>query len=105
MSAILDYVIFRVPHGIDLDDPDTRGRLDGMAERLTMRQYKGKRPRALLFGETDWIITSDWRDVERFQPAHRCPTCLAANDQAVAHLKEHPSDRLALGNLTYEEIW
>ena len=53
----------------------------------------------------EWLITSDWQDVERSQPAHDCPTCRAGNDQAIAFLKEHPDQRLALGNLRYWELW
>jgi hypothetical protein len=53
----------------------------------------------------DWLITSDWRDVEAHQPAHQCPTCIAGNDQAMAFLKEHPTERLALGNMRYWEVW
>ena len=58
-----------------------------------------------MFMETHWKITSDWREVEQFQPAHDCTTCRAGNDQAMAFLKEFPDRRLAVGNLTYIEVW
>ena len=104
-QPILDYVIFGVPFGTVLDD-DMRARLDRASEALLMRQYRGRRhPRALLLDATRWLITSSWEDVLAFQPDDGCPTCLAGNDQAVAFLKEHPDRCLALGNLSYVEVW
>jgi hypothetical protein len=104
-EPVQDYVILGVPEGATLEDEDAADVLEQMAYRAVIGQYKGRTPKALLFTETHWKITSDWREVEQFQPAHQCPTCIAGNDQAQAFLKEHPEKRLALGNLTYVEIW
>lgn len=99
-----DYVILKVPHNIDPDDPGARLAMDRMAEHQVMRQYE-RPPRALLLDQIDWLVTSDWQEVERFQPAHDCAECQAGNARAIAFLKEHPEERLALGNMHYVEIW
>jgi hypothetical protein len=104
-EPIIDYVVLGVPEGATLEDDEVADTLEQVAMRTVIAQYEGRHPRALLFLETHWIITSDWREVERFQPAHQCPTCIAGNDQAQAFLKEFPEKRLALGNLTYIEVW
>ena len=100
-----DFIVLGLPPGTSPDEPGILDKLDRMSERTVIDQYKGKRPRAIVMRETEWLITSDWREVERFQPAHDCATCRAGNDQAIAFLKEHPERRLALGNLHYEEVW
>ena len=99
-----DYIIIKVEPDASIDTPGLKERLNVAADRMIVAQYKGKRPTAILL-RTEWIITSDWRDVEQYQPDHDCAQCRAANDQAIAFLKEHPEERLALGNLHYEEIW
>lgn len=104
-EPIADFIVLGVPASVTLDDPEVRQKLDDMATLTMMGQYKGKRPKALLMKDIEWLITSDWEDVERFQPAHDCAACRAGNDQAIAMLKEFPEKRLALGNLFYWEIW
>jgi hypothetical protein len=104
-EPILDYIILRVPPHVDPDGEDARKLMNQMAEFQVMGQYKPKdRPKAIVLDPIEWLITSDWEEVERTQPAHQCAACLAGNDQAVAFLKEHPDQRLALGNLKYWEI-
>jgi hypothetical protein len=104
-EPIQDFIVLTVPPGVDPDDPEVRKKLEDQVSLNVMGQYKGKRPRALAMDPVEWLITSDWEDVERFQPAHDCAACRAGNDQAIAFLKEHPDKRLALGNLRYWEIW
>jgi hypothetical protein len=104
-QPIQDYIVLGVPAEADLSSEGTADALEHLAMKNVINQYKKDRPRAILFLETHWKITSDWREVEEFQPAHQCAACQAGNDQAIAFLKEHPDKRLALGNLTYVEIW
>ena len=101
-DVIDDFIVLGVPDNVEVIDKEA---LDIMAERTVASQYKGRRPRALLFTATEWLITSDWREVEAFQPAHDCAACRAGNDQAIAFLKEFPERKLALGNLHYVEVW
>jgi hypothetical protein len=103
-EPINDYIVLRVPDSFVLDE-GAWAVLDRLAEGVTMNQYKGRRPKALVMDHIEWRITSDWRDVEEFQPEHDCVTCRAANDQAIAYLREFPEGRLALGNLRYLEVW
>jgi len=100
-----DFIVLGVPDDASLEDEDMVDKLERMAQRTILAQYTGQRPRALLLYATQWVITSDWEEVERFQPAHDCPACRAGNDQALAFLKEFPHKRLALGNLHYTEVW
>ena len=104
VEPILDFIILKVPTHVDVGDPDQQVQMEMRAQYQVMNQYQHK-PKAVLLDPIEWLVTSDWHDVEDFQPAHQCPTCLAANDQAIAFLKEHPDERLALGNLRYREIW
>ena len=104
-EPILDFIVLTVPTEVDPEHPAFREYLDRLADHTTMSQYQGKKPKALVMDKIEWLITSDWEDVERQQPAHDCATCRAGNDQAIAFLKEHPDKRLALGNLRYWEIW
>jgi hypothetical protein len=103
--VIDDFIILGVPDDANLENDDTCDRLERIAELNVIGQYHGRKPRALLYTATEWKITSDWREVEAFQPAHDCAQCTAANDQAMAYLKEHPEKRIALGNLHYVEVW
>jgi hypothetical protein len=103
-KPIEDYIIFKVTPGTDPDQPEQRAWMNRMAEAQVMGQYK-RPPRTILMDPVDWLVTSDWREVERFQPAHDCAECQAGNEGAIAFLKEHPDERLALGNLRYWEIW
>jgi hypothetical protein len=104
-EPIQDFIVLTFPPDLDPDEPEVREYLDRLAEYQTMAQYKGRKPRALVMDRTEWVVTGDWREVERIQPAHDCTVCRAANDQAMAYLKEHPDKRLALGNLRYWEVW
>jgi hypothetical protein len=104
-DLIQDYVILGMPPDVDPDSPDVREALNRLAERQVLMQYKGKPPKALVIDPIEWLITSDWRDVEAFQPAHDCEDCRSGNERAIALLKEHPTKRLALGNMTYLEMW
>jgi len=100
-----DYIVLAVPDNASAEDEDTMDMLEHKAELTVAGQYTDRRPKAILFLKTEWLITSDWREVERFQPDHECVACRAGNDQAMAFLKEHPTKRLALGNLHYMEVW
>lgn len=100
-----DFIVLGVPDDAMLDDPKVMDKLEAAVNVTVANQYKGRPPRALLFRETQWLITSDWHDIEAFQPAHDCAACRAGNDQAIAFLKEFPNKRLAVGNIHYTEIW
>lgn len=103
VGPIEDVVAIVIPEGVD-DLPEER--LNALAYWQLMGQYAGGgRPRTLLVESMEWLVTGDWEDVERFQPAHDCAACRAGNDQAVAFLKEHPDRRIAMGNLKYWEVW
>lgn len=69
-------------------------------------QYRGN---PALIGLEDFrseaLITTDPAAVEQFQPAHDCPACRAGNDQAMAHLREHPDEPVVLVNMHYTEVW
>lgn len=104
-EPIYDFIVLGCAPHITLDDPEHLEALERLAQSNVMNQYKGRRPRAILMDKISWLITDDWEEVERFQPAHDCPTCRAGNDQAIAFLKEHPDRWLALGNLKYWEVW
>jgi hypothetical protein len=71
------------------------------------RQYQDQPepPQAVLLDRTDWLITNQPDEVERFQPAHGCARCRAGKDQARAFLAEHLHRYVALANLTYREVW
>ena len=109
-DPILDLIALAVPDHYDPEDPEQRPALmttlDQLANATIARQYQGpKRPRAVVIEETDWLVTRDVEEAKAFQPAHDCPTCLAGHDQVTAFLKEHPRTWMALGNLTYREVW
>ncbi len=81
--------------------------LTKFASLYVLRQYLhtiGPGPQ-ITFQVFDWLITTDPAQVEAFQPAHDCPACRAGNDQALAHLREHPHRPVALANITYTERW
>jgi hypothetical protein len=110
-ERIQDVIALAVPDGWDPDDPEARPRLvellDRLAEQTAAAQYTDPawRPRALAFEPTEWLITQRPDEVERFQPAHDCEVCRAGNDRAREFLAEHPETWVALGNLTYTEVW
>lgn len=105
LPIIDDFIVLSIPPHVSLDDEGAVEQLERQADRTIVAQYRRRRPRAIIVRESEWLITSDWREVERFQPAHDCATCRAGNDQAIAFLKDHPDRRLALGNLHYSEVW
>lgn len=80
--------------------------LSQMAQLTAVAQFKGD-PDLLRIENfrTEWLITTDYAKVERFQPAHDCVACRAGSDQIKAHLREHPDIPVALGNLHYVEVW
>jgi hypothetical protein len=101
---VLDYIAIGVQPGVTVD----LSQLDELACDQIIRQYleRGDRPpRAILLGEIDWLVTGDVDAARRHQPDHDCAACRAGHDQAVAFLAEHPDARLALGNLSYREVW
>jgi hypothetical protein len=107
-EPVLDFVIVLIPEGVDINDPQEEVKLENVAMEQLMLQYarKGSRPpRALLLTKLEWVFTSDPEAVAQVQPGDGCPACLAGNDQARAFLNEHPDRTLALGNITYQEIW
>lgn len=73
----------------------------------TARQYLGTIGKLMRLEDlhADFLITDDPADVERFQPAHDCAHCRAGNDQAMAHLREHPDQPIGLANISYTEVW
>lgn len=105
---IQDVFAAAVPEGYDPAVPADRERLIAalgpLSEAYVVRQYR-VRPKAILMEPTDWLITRDPAEVERFQPAHDCVACRAGNDQCLAYLRDHPDGWVVLGNLTYTEVW
>jgi hypothetical protein len=112
-KRIQDVIAMAVPDGWDPADADDRARLvevlDQFAEQTAAAQYTdlspSRRPIALAFEPTEWLITQRPDEVERFQPAHDCEVCRAGNGRAREFLAEHPETWVALGNLTYTEVW
>jgi len=108
-ERIADVFAMAVPEQFDPAIPEDRVRLiealDPLSERYVAAQYEAGAPKALMFEPTDWLITKDPVDVERFQPVHDCAVCRAGNDQAVAFLAEHPGRYIAMANLIYVEVW
>lgn len=107
-EPVLDFIIISLPADVDPSDPEVETRLEQVAYRNIMDQYprKGvKPPRALVISSMEWVFTSDPDVVAQVQPGDGCPTCIAGNDQAQAVLRDDPTKMLALGNITYTEVW
>lgn len=102
-----DVVALKMPLDIDPERDSYLDWLNTVAERSVWIQWNGvkDRPDAIIVDRIDWLVTSSIEDVEKFQPAHDCPTCLAANDQMIAYLREFPGNYIAMGNMTYREEW
>lgn len=104
-NPIQDYIVIKVPSDTILN-PESILKFNSMAKRCIVDQYKKPPyPSLILMHDTEWLMPKDWEEVIVFQPHHQCPTCLAANDQAVAYLKEFPEKKLILGNLSYSVFW
>lgn len=103
-EVIQDVFAMAVPEGVDPADPDLVPKLEALARAYVVRQYQVA-PKALLFDTIDWLVTAEPADVEKFQPAHDCAACRAGNDQSLAFLRQNPGRYVALGNLTYTEVW
>lgn len=83
-----------------------RPRLEALARHWVRRQWTDvPGPVAIEFAASDWLVTDDPADVDKFQPAHDCAACLAGNDQAKAFLAEYPGRFVAMANLHYTEYW
>lgn len=102
MPVIQDVIALVVPEHITGEVPLEQ--LERLAHQAVARQYVG-RTVAITFMEITWLVTSDADEAERFQPAHDCAACRAGADQARAYLRENPERRIALGNITYREVW
>jgi FMN phosphatase YigB (HAD superfamily) len=104
---ISDVFAAAVPEKFDLSNPEQfpaiHALMNQLAEVTTLGQYR-RRPKALLFAPTEWLVTSDPADIERFQPAH-CEECRAGNERALEFLRANPGRAVALGNLSYREVW
>lgn len=105
-----DVFCVAVPEGVDPTGTPNwavlRPWLEAMARLWVRRQWQGvPGPVAIEFGDSDWLVTDNPDDVEKFQPAHDCVACLAGNDQAKAFLAEHPGRFVAMANLHYTEVW
>lgn len=105
---IKDVLAAVVPEHLDASTPESRAALlpdlYQLAVDRIVAQYGGNPP-TLIIDDLDWLITDRPEDVEKFQPAHDCAACRAGNDQSLAYLREHPGRFIALGNLTYREVW
>lgn len=105
---ISDVFAAAVPESYDLTDPEQFpvlfARMTDIARTATLAQYR-RPPKALLFEPIDWLVTSDPAEVEQFQPAHDCEECRAGNERALAFLRANPDRAIALGNLSYREVW
>lgn len=101
-KKITDYVALGIPDDFPEDiDPKV---LERQVYLLIIRQYE-RPPMALLIDPIDWLITSDLAQVELHQPAHDCEECRKGNERAREFLAENPGRRIALGNVTYTEVW
>jgi hypothetical protein len=108
-GLVADVFAAALPEGLDPDKVKRRRLIERhllpMAYASIEAQWPaGQGPRVEL-RRVDWLITRDPAEAERFQPAHDCPTCLAANDQMRAFLAEHPDRWVVLANLFYREHW
>lgn len=107
---VQDVVCLAVPDYADPTDEVSRAflipTLDILARKLTARQYEHlPKPPELEVATVDWLVTKDPADVERFQPAHDCAACRSGNDRSLAFLRDHPDRYIAMGNLSYTEVW
>lgn len=106
--SISDVFAAAVPERYDLMDPEQFpvlfAEMTKSAEMTTLAQYR-RPPRALLFEPIEWLVTSDPGEVEQFQPAHDCEECRSGNERALAFLRANPDRAIALGNLSYREVW
>lgn len=85
-------------------DPEVTAYMTDLAHQVTRDQYFD-RDIVLRFEPIEWLITNDADEADAFQPVHDCPTCQAGADQMRAFLNELPDRWIALGNLTYVEVW
>lgn len=99
-----DFIVMVVPSGTYTQD-ELIERLNEAAMRIVSQQYRTRQPRALMMGEIDWLITADVEAVRSFQLLHECPACRAGHDQALARVREHPDQAIAMANLHYTEVW
>lgn len=107
---VQDVMALVVPDYADPADEVSRAflvpTLDILARKMVARQYVHHPVQPEVRMEViDWLLTRDPEDVEKFQPAHDCAACRAGNDQALAQLREHPDQWIALANITYTEVW
>lgn len=104
-----DYFIALIPAGIDINDVATYAELKEQmmrqADAYAMAQYGRRKPKLLLFQPTEWLVTGDPDEVERFQPDHDCDECRAGNRAARDFLLANPGRFVACGNLHYTEVW
>lgn len=110
LVAIKDVMCLSVPPQIDPLDPVQHPGLEAglakIAHAAVLDQYKDDPdPPAIPTIEMQWLVTSDIEEAKEFQPDHDCPRCRAGTDQATAYLREHPGRFIALGNLSYDEVW
>jgi hypothetical protein len=104
VREIEDFIVFHVPPGA-YTQQQLLDVLHDMTMYVVLRQYRTERPTELTMDDIEWLITADVTEVENFQLAHRCATSLAGHDQAIAHVREHPDQVVALANLRYTEVW
>lgn len=102
-----DVFCVAVPEGIDPADWATlQPQLEALARLWVHRQWQGvPGPAAIKFADSDWLVTDNPDDVDKFQPAHDCVACLAGNDRAKAFLTANPGRWVAMANLHYTEVW
>lgn len=104
-DPVQDYIAIRVPSDTILN-PETFIKLNGIAKKLILEQFKGPSfPKAIHLLKTTWLVTSNWEEALGFQPDDGCPSCIAANEQMVAYLKQYPDRTIVLGNLSYNVFW
>lgn len=100
--TVEDVFACSIPDDVAPDDPAVKSYVTIMAQRSTLAQYSGDV--VLRFEPVEWLITNNPDEAAAFS-AHDCPTCQAGADQIRAFLNEHPDRWIALGNLTYVEVW
>lgn len=104
--TVEDVFACSIPDDMAPDDPVVKSYLTIQARAATWRQYGAPAiPLDIRFEPIEWLVTNNADEADAFQPSHDCVTCQAAADQIRAFLAEHPDRWIALGNLTYIEVW
>jgi hypothetical protein len=104
---VKDLIVMSIPEAVHVDRDDMDGVvsvLDDIAAQAAIGQYE-QHPPVLLLGPTEWTITDDPADLVDFEPIHDCDRCRDGKSSAIEFLTANPGRWIALGNMTYMEVW